>query len=457
MKSINTMAAVAILALSSVGLASAQTYHVTGSTAYRVADVSAEVSIVGATGKATYYGSSLTGANYSVVTNSTGSLKFENYFNGSIAGDEALVGGVTKLPFPAATSTGETPTGPLTVYSGATAASGGRALSSVGSDTDVAFPDIAYSDVSFDTAQQIIFNSTDSTTTVPANNGLTSSIVGVVPFAWVINGSTDVIASSGSFTGLSMTPQAFNTIWGGGSYPFSLLTGVNTDTATTVYALGRDADSGTRATALAETGYGLLGSGIVTTPVVQYYPYQTATQALNDTLTGVIGLDSSTSGQTIGGLNGVPNETIDGYTQNNANGGYNSGGNLATAVSTTFAPGTTNTVLVTYLGASDAKSALTASGTNRTPAYQLGYNGTTFLVTPASTTNSNLIYYGRYTFWGYEHLYYVTSHVSGLTGSTGIAAQLENTLIGGADQLSSNGVTFAGLKVQRSDDGQSVQ
>ncbi len=105
MKSINKTALAALLALSSASLASAATYHVTGSTAYRVADVTAEVAVCGgATAKATYYGSSLTGANYSVVVNSAGTIKFENYFNGSIAGDEALVDGVTKLPSPAATA-----------------------------------------------------------------------------------------------------------------------------------------------------------------------------------------------------------------------------------------------------------------------------------------------------------------------------------------------------------------
>jgi len=195
MKSINKMAVVAALALSSAGVASATTYHVNGSTAYRVADVSAEVAYCNANGgaQATFYGSSLTGANYSVVQNPTASIKFENYFNGSVAGDEALVDGVTKINFPSATDFPPTTVG--TIGSSTTASSGGTPEAAPTNNTtlapyavDNATADIAFSDVAFSTAQQIILASTDHTTATPTGD----LQVGIVPFVFVANGSSDV-------------------------------------------------------------------------------------------------------------------------------------------------------------------------------------------------------------------------------------------------------------------------
>jgi hypothetical protein len=242
---------------------------------------------------------------------------------------------------------------------------------------------------------------------------------------------------------------------------------VNSDEATTVYPMGRDVDSGTRATALAETGYQLQGSGKVTGTVYQYYPFDTQAHDTADqnaananinngfsATTGVVGDDSSAT--SIGVIDFVPQEIIDGYTMPTGDGGYYSGGNLAKGVSYAF-NGLTNTVLVTYLGVSDATSALTASGTNRVPAQLMAYNGVYFYPTssvyPAGVTtasNAAKIYEGEYTFWGYEHENY-KSAVS--TVATGVA----NKLTGGLDQLSSNGVTFAGMNVSRSNDGLNVQ
>jgi hypothetical protein len=183
-------------------LASAQTIHVTGSTAFRVAVVSAEVQVCGgASAKASYFeNTSLTGANYSVITNSTGSLIFENFFNGSIAGDEALVDGVTQLGFPTGadiapqtvTGTGSSSNGGATGAAETTAGNGGvlPTNSSYAFTSALAKPDIAMSDVAFSTAQKIIAASTDHTTAVPSNNGASTAIVGIIPFvrlrsAWI--------------------------------------------------------------------------------------------------------------------------------------------------------------------------------------------------------------------------------------------------------------------------------
>jgi hypothetical protein len=462
MKSINKMAVAALLALSCAGVASAQTIvHVTGSTAYRVADVTAECAYLGTGTTAVSFGngynstststSTLTGANYSIVYGpGSGSSQtiFENYFNGSIAGDEALVDGKTTLAFPKASA-----------YTGGTVTQGSAATGTAATTTsnlaaytaeDLVAPDVAFSDVTFDTADQIIEASSDTTTTQPQN----TKIVGIVPFVFVCNGTSDVT----DLAGLSMDPQKFTYTWSSGaSTTLSFFTGVNSDEAVTVFPLGRDVDSGTRATALAETGYGLNGSGIVGTPVSQYYPYANSNDASIDqasgtfsSTTGVCGVDSTAT--TIGDIDQVPAESIDGYPMPQGDGGYYSGGNLAKGISTPFVSGTTGEVMMTYLGVSDAKTALT--GTH--PATLMAYNGVTFL--PYYTTqtaaqiaaNASKIYEGEYTFWGYEHENYKTSVA---TAATGVA----NALTGGLDTLSSNGVTSGSMKVSRSDDGQNIQ
>jgi hypothetical protein len=471
MKPIYKLAAAALLALSSASLASAQTgtFHVTGSTAYRVADVTAEVALCGGSNaKATFYGSSLTGANYSVVTNSTGTLKFENYFNGSIAGDTALVAPVT-LPFPSATDFPPTATvtagsAPASAGVAGTPATGGTAKAAPTNNstlapyaTDPHAPDIAFSDVFFDTAQQILQNATPANNNTPSG-GTTGNIVGIVPFVFVTNASTDVT----DITGLSMDPQKFTFLWENGTAPLSFFTGKNADETKVVYAMGRDIDSGTRSTALSETGYGLNGSQIVTTGVEQYYAFNNSTSATNDNNTanadptgiagfsatsGVIG-DDSTAGTTIGFLGLVPQESVpgDNYFMGEGDGGYFSGGNLATALSAKFS--ISATVVMTYLGVSDATTAL--KSTQPQTATLMAYNGYTFVPNSPSAANSSLIYEGQYTFWGYEHEYFTS------TAST-VAGDLKTELNTGIDELSSNNVTFNSMEVSRQDDGQNVQ
>jgi hypothetical protein len=511
MKSIHKLVAVAVLALSSAGLASAQTgsFFVTGSTAYRASDVLAELALCGSTSSATtstsvatYWGSSITGATYSVVENSSGSLKFFNFFNGSIAGDQAVFDATTQLPFPNATDklpaqVTVSGTGP-----GVTATGGDQATTSTpsnssinlanptvagafdGFNTTAAKPTLAFSDVSFNTANQIMSTSGDHATTSPT--GPDSFIVGIVPFVFVVNGTTDVYSKLFTTSGspaqnsptLSMDPQKFTWVWGSGaSATLSFFTGNPADEATTIFPLGRDVDSGTRSTALAETGYGLNGSGIVSTAVTQFYPYDTAAHATaNSNTTGVFGNDSTlTTGQTIGALNATPANTVDQFNMAAGDNGYNSGGNLDVGMDTAFTGGSLNTVLMTYLGVSDATTVLSAGNTAPKQAAQLmGYCGTVWFpytvnkLVPTATTypdgttnggdgvsdvtgsNNAKIYEGKYTFWSYENLYSTSA-------SATAASDLASKLTGGLDEVSSNGVTFANMAVNRSGDGQNVQ
>ena len=425
MKSINKLAVAALLALSSASLASAATtiIHVVGSTAYRVADVTAECNYLHSLGSgtitATWFGASngsLTGSNQSIVFGpvvSGNQTIFENHFSGSVGGAQELTDPDTDSGFPSHTTYAGT-AATVILGTGGTPASGGQqvAVASLVAESAVA-PDISFSDVFLDTAQQIF---------TPANTP-NENIVGVVPFKFV--------AGKGSPAGLiNMTPQLFNFLWSNGTVPLSLFTGSSTDETAVVYALGRDIDSGTRATAFSETGFGVI------TPPAQYYPYDTAANATANGSTGVIGNDPN-AGTTINGINFVPPETLDGIFMDVGQGGYNSGGNLATAMKTTN--GMSNKWIVTYLGLSDAASAI---GTPGTQAVEMKYNGVSF--------SAAAVQEGQYTFWGYEHQFF-NSNVS--TVANALAAQIKS----GDDASSSGGVTFTAMKVARSDDGQNVQ
>jgi hypothetical protein len=474
MKSMSTLALAAALALTGAGIVSAQTvYHVSGSTAYRVADVSAEVNFLIAShggANAAYVGSSLTGANSSVIESGDSTIIFENLFNGSILGDESVsgvsvTGNGNKIAFP--TTTGVT----LAACSAATtttAATGGTSVT--GSFTNVTAPlfcDIAFSDVSFATASKIIKLATS--TTPNANNAGT---VGIVPFVFVANTSTDVtdfgtntVTTTGSITSanatvaVNVTPQSFTDLYSNGvlgsitGTHATVFTGSTTDTGLSIFATGRDIDSGTRSTALAETGFGLGGSGAnaVVNPVNQVYP--------QDSTGGVVG---NTGNGPIDQFEQVPAASVDGIAFADGNSGYASGGNLAKALSTTMDSNFTKSVFIGYLGVSDAFTALTASGTNRQAAKLLGYNGSTF--NPAGSTTASgfattadlsKIYSGQYTYWGFEHVYYNTNN--GANPSSVVSSLVSELNTDGIDVLSSAGVHAASMIVSRSDDGLQVQ
>jgi hypothetical protein len=454
MKSINKMAVVAALALSSVGVASATTYHVTGSTAFRAADVSAEVAVIGAANaQAVYWGSSLSGASISVVQSSDGSTKFENHFTGSIAGVQAVQNTANlTVSFPTGTGT-ETPTGPLTAANtgSLTPASGGLGFTTTGAapaNTETVVADIAFSDVAKATCEAVIKNAA-----APANAAgttVTFKTVGIVPFVFVANATTDLYSRLST---LNVTPQNFTYTYVNGGSPLSIFTGLPGDETSTVTPLGRDIDSGTRADALAETGYNLGGSGTaaVVQAVSQSYPL--------DGSGNIIGNVSGAG--VIAAFETVPEETVDGIDLLAGNGGYSSGGNLATALSYQFNGGT-GSVIIGYLGVSDATSALnvTASST-REPAVLLSYGGVKFDPTSTASTNLNKIYEGAYTYWSTESIVY-TSVGAPIAFST-TEGTSHNTLhyfltTGQLDQLASDGIIQGNLHVSRSGgDGSNIQ
>ncbi|MCB1275248.1 hypothetical protein [Prosthecobacter sp.] len=245
--------------------------------------------------------------------------------------------------------------------------------------TDTMIPDGGMSDV---------FQSSTSET-----GALTDKIVAVVPFVFIANNGTVGVTN--------MTPQIFRTVYGPGGAPLSILTGNPADNATYVFGVGRDIGSGTRATTMAETGY-----GIFTAPAQYTVTVGTSTWSAADLVS-----QSATSG-------------------------YTSGSTMATDLAKASSDGS---VCVGYVGVAD-------KNVNNV---ELTYCGATY-----SAAN---VYNGNYTFWGYEHLF-TPSRVS--TATTGDDLARKNFFNSMAATLASApgaaGLNPALMQVHRDGDGATV-
>jgi len=345
-------AAVGLVAMSFAGMASAQTtINITGSSAFRAFAHTAIMKLLGGTASTLpagsgygYTGSGGLGKANSAIfvgTYNSQPVIIRTTWTGS-AGGVQTVGSSTsafKVKFlPANSTTSTTGTASLTDPTADSA------------PNELAVPQMAFSDVyQASTPFRGTFNS-------QAYDTLVDNVVGVVTFQWV--------KSKGANAGITnMTPQLAQAQWvGTGTCPLALYTGNPADQSTLVYASGRDADSGTRISAFAETGIGN------TTTVQQY-----------DASTGALYAQ-----QTVNGIVFAPGE-----------GGEKSGGNLATKLG---ANSLTNSY-VSYLSTGDAASLVTLGGTT------LPYNGVTYTLAGVEE--------GQYTFWSYEHIVYK----SGLAGA----------------------------------------
>ncbi|HEY2712933.1 MAG TPA: hypothetical protein VGI60_10490 [Chthoniobacterales bacterium] len=257
--------------------------------------------------------------------------------------------------------------------------------------TDSSVPDVAMSDtfqssslfhgtVNGVTYQQL--NKTKKTAGLPAGQ-----VVGVVQFEFVASNS-----APGDFT--NMTSQNARDLWSNGHVALSLFTGAAGDEGFTVYATGRDIDSGTRLTALAETGLGALAT------VKQYEPEKGGVRAT--TCCGALDAPPYSL---------EPGMVINGITEPIGDGGYSSGGDLSNGISNTTSG---STCFATYLGLSDAGTAITNG------AHALTYNGSSYSVAAVQE--------GQYTFWGYEHLYYRDTTLATVkTVADKLALQIFNT------------------------------
>ena len=257
-------------------------------------------------------------------------------------------------------------------------------------------------------------------------NDLQEAQVGVVPFVWVRSGSADSALATQltGFTNIN-TLQAQQVLTATGGTPLSQFTGLAADNNAKVFVLGRDGDSGTRLVTFAESGFGTLSN-----------PYQVITTPTGSTTGNVTAISAYAS------------QTINGITYAAGNGGYSSGGTLATDLNRNvsgFTVGGKKVALVGYLGTSDA-----AAVTN---GKVLGWNGVTLPFNSAGGLTDGKWDYtavrnGSYTFWSYEYLMRSASiGVFQDAFATALASQ-----IAGADAVVS-GVISTSMAVSRNAEG----
>lgn len=193
-----------------------------------------------------------------------------------------------------------------------------------------------------ETVSEIGFSDVFQTSTAFTTNTLVQQDpVGVIPFKFFKNDGAPAALTN-------ITPGQFRTLYTStGDGPLSLFTG-NAAHTSRVYVTGRDEFSGTRITALAETGAGVF----------------------------------STLSQFMGSV--VDDQITPTFAGNN---GYSSGSGVAGLLAAKFDGG----AFIGYLGASDWNAATTGGAT------EIAFNGVTL------GANSALIHNGAYSFWGYLH------------------------------------------------------
>ncbi len=385
------------------------TVYISGSTAFRTAASNAITAVVGSTPVAV--DSSVTLAAYqgaNAQTWSNASYFVQTSWSGSAQGVQGVSNRVTARFLPAA-ATSNTAADPRNTSNPA----------------DTHIPDICFAD-----CQQ-------SSTNFTANSLATNSKVGVVTFIFA--------ASNGFPTGQSMTKQAFEyTFTGLGYVPLSTYNGNATqaDAAhSIVYATGRDPDSGTRITTLAEIGHGVANA------VTQWHPV-------------INGSHQVTSLATYPGT-----ATINGYTYTSGT-GESSGSTLRAFLTSTLTAASTGglpngeagpSYFVTSLGMSDYPkvvtgavfdTGLTGSDATGLPAVPLNFNGVPFSI--ANIEN------GSYTFWGYEYAGISTQSAASTYQSGAVNTfytSLVSNIQGTATSSLSGNVKESDMQVTRGSDG----
>ena len=252
--------------------------------------------------------------------------------------------------------------------------------------------------------------------------GLTEKRVGVLVFEFVAGNGAPATLDN-------MTPLLAQATISGGA-PLSQFTGNAADTAVPVYVLGRNFDSGTRLSCLAEIGVGVFGG----------------VQHVQPGITGTAGA----AGSSIATLKLWPAETVLNQPFAIGQSGFNSGGTLADNLATPgaasaetvtgipvteqlqFGPGH----LVAYLGRSDASRACRTSAIPTNTAHRLKWNGFQIWNGPIAATgapasyNDNLVTEGLYQLWEYENLAYRSTYSgNGKAIADAIAAQISSTTV----------------------------
>jgi hypothetical protein len=390
--------------------------YITGSTAFRGAAVPAISATLAGTVSIAYDGNSsgVTSQNNANAVTWTGgniggtAVTIKASWSGSAAGIQTVAGApdfnVRFLPDGATGSANSDPR-------------------NTANPAELAVPDVCMTDV-FQGASP--FNGTFNGHTYAS---LTDNTVGVVSFVWAASKNFPLGTGSAPVSSYSFTPQLAQALFPIGAIPLSMISGNTSDRTVGVYATGRDPDSGTRLTAMAESGVGVstflqqwkptVSSGTIT--ALTLYPVQT----INGVSTVVDGNSGEASGS-----------TLRGYLTNT----------LTAAAYQTWSGSLTNGFLLTYLGVGDFNN-VSAGG-----AVQLLYNGVPF--------SQGAIEEGRYTFWGYEHLDYKSNLGNGSTGGPAVkltfATNLKNNIAGSTSATLNPNVSLSDMQVQRFADGGTV-
>ena len=381
--------------------------HITGSTAFRASTIAAIQNTLGGAAAvksafSTTSGSSISGSNRAILQGSIASLPAAGVvtvkcsWSGSTGGIKTVVQNIPVTTWPALANLNTAVAGTPLSLTDATMTYG---LESGESDlADVTMMDSSQATTGF---------------TTPA---LTVQRVGVIAFEWV--------AGSGSPASLdNMTPLLARAVLGGGA-PLSQFSGVATD-ADRVYAVGRNFDSGTRLSCLAETGVGVFGG----------------VQHVEATVTGTVG----TAGSSINNLRLYHAETVLSQAFGVGQSGYSSGSFVADLLATqgSVTASTTVTIpeeelidgpgyLVGYVGRSDAQRATktTGGGTAR----RMKWNGFAIANGPISAAgvpasyNDNLITEGLYQLWEYQNLGYRSTFGTSNANGKSVADLIANRI-----------------------------
>ena len=366
--------------------------HLTGSTAFRASTHIAIQDILQTGWTAGYSGSSLNGANQAIFTGHTKTNNIYVIIKTSWSGS---VGGVQTVSQQIPISTWLTNNTPQ---------------STTGTSNNPVFYDPPY-------VPDVCMSDGFQSSTPYPTPALNDQIVGIVPFKWLINNGA--AAAFGSHT--NITPELAQALWLNGSLPLALFTGNNADENTLIFAIGRDADSGTRLTTFAESGIGVF------TAVEQWVP------------TNSSGIISAKNSAAMTGQELYPQETINTILYTQGHGGYSSGGDVAAVLKFTGnSLAAVGGYYLSYVGISDANNALAGGAT------ELQWNGVSY--------STNAVQEGRYTFWGYEHLDYRSDY--GTVSSLGkqVADQIAGDILA-TDAPASSGLLLGSMNVSRATDG----
>ena len=435
MKSIKPLLA-GIAAIAAVSTAQADTVvHITGSTAFRAATIAAIENVMGGAGnfKAAYAGTSggEAAATYVVLRGSIASLPAAGVvtvkctWTGSVGGVKTVVQNIditqTTAPNGWMSATNLPATNTVLAV----------ASPSYTLDTGTFPGETLKADVTMSDSLQVSTGFTSTT--------LTQTQVGVVPFEWVANNGSPAALNN-------ITPLLAQALLSGGM-PLSQFT-ANLADAVAVYAVGRDFDSGTRLSCLAETGVGIFGS----------------VQHVQPTISGTAGA----AGSSITTLKLWPAATVLGQSFSIGQSGFASGGTLADNLAT---PGSSAAAtpagadgvlfgsgwLVGYLGRNDAARACKTTSIATNTAHRMTWNGVADWVGPILASGSHTsfndaaIQEGLYTAWETEFLAYRSTFGTSNANGKAVADKVANEIINTTASVS--GIKLSTMNVSKPSEG----